>query len=302
MPTLAPGAVYRPVHAHTERRCSPELGLIVHSQQGNNSPHDWFDRDGSRSSSTFWIAKKGRLEQYVDVDSEYAWAQGTGNDEYLSVEFEGYVGEPLTDAQMATAAQLYEWGARTRGWRYQLAERPGQKGLGWHGMGAKVGWGHPDCPGIIRRTQRATILDRAAAISRGRDALKAPATTTSTEDDDMSAADVQRLEGKLDEVLKQLYGEKDHTGAIVGWAQLGGRTVVDALAELLILVGGLGQETVDELMAHQVVVRDPKTGVPSRIQLETALTRASEAAESRQLLDGTVKRTTSPAPPVAPPA
>lgn len=284
MTTIAPGAVYRAVRNHTNAPLVDELGLVMHSQQGNNSPAPWFDNPTSRASSTWWIAKDGRLEQFVDVDAEYAWAQGNGNRRYCSVEFEGYVTEALTDAQLATAARLYEWGARTRGWRYQLAERPGQKGLGWHGMGADAGWGHPACPGIIRRTQRSTILDRAAAISRGREPLKTP---TSTEDDDMSAQDVARLEGKIDEVLTQLYGPRP-AGTIVGWPQLGGKTVVDALAELLVMVGGLAQETVDELMAHEVVVRDPKTMAPSRIQLQTALTRASEAAEARQLLDGTV--------------
>jgi hypothetical protein len=288
MATVAPGARWRPVRNRTNAPLVDELGLVMHVQQGNNSPFGWFDNPSADASSTWWIAKDGRLEQYVDPDTQYAWAQGNGNRRYCSCEFEGYVGEPLTDAQLATAARLYEWGARTRGWRYQLAERPGQKGFGWHGMGAAAGWGHPDCPGIIRRSQRSTILDRAAAISRGREPLKAPANPTSTEDDDMSAQDVARLEGKIDEVLHQLNGNLGPQGQVVGWPELGGKTFKDALGELLVLVGGLAQETVDELMAHEVVVRDPKTMAPSRIQLQTALTRASEAAEARQLLDGTV--------------
>jgi hypothetical protein len=298
MVTLAPGAVWRPVRNHTEHQIV-DLGLVVHSQQGNNSPWPWFDNPASQASSTWWIAKGGRLEQFVDVGTEYAWAQGSGNRGYCSVEFEGYVGEALTEAQLDTAAGLYAWGARTRGWRFQLAERPGQKGLGWHGMGASAGWGHPDCPGPIRRGQRTEILDRASALL----APKTPDLKT-TEDLDMTPDQEKKLDTLLERtaVIIRQQGGDVATGKWPGWPQLGNHTVVDALEELLHLVGAIPEETRDALMQHMVVVRDPKVGTPDRIQLETALTRASEAAEARQLLDGTVKRTTSPAPPVPPSA
>jgi hypothetical protein len=288
MTTLAPHAVWRPVHACTARRVAPELGAVMHCQQGNNSPHDWFDRKGSKSSSTWWIAKDGRLEQYVDLATSYAWAQGSGNGMYHSIEFEGWVTEPLTEAQLDTAAALYAWGADTRGWAMKLAEAPGQTGFGWHGMGAKSGWGHPDCPGDIRRPQRAVILARAARILHP----TAPTPDTKKAEADDMTPDQER---KLDDLLKigkvivrQLGGDYDK-GNWPGWPQLGNQTIVDALAEVLLIAGQLPDETVTTLLSHEVTVRDPRTASADRIQLETALTRASEGAEARQLLDGTIR-------------
>lgn len=287
MTTLAPHAVWRPVHACTSRRVKPELGVVMHCQQGNHSPQPWFNRKGSKSSSTWWIAKDGRLEQYVDLDTSYAWAQGSGNGMYLSIEFEGYVAEPLTDAQLNTAAALYAWGADIRGWAMKLAEAPGQTGFGWHGMGAKVGWGHPDCPGDVRRPQRSVILARAARI------LHPPAPTPDTkkaEADDMTPDQERKLDDLLKigkAIIQQLGGDFDH-GTWPGWPQLGNQTIVDALGEVLVIAGQLPDETVSTLMDTRVQVRDPKTGQPAQLAVRETLTRASEGAEARQLLDGTV--------------
>lgn len=284
---LAPGAIWRPVHACTGRKVKPELGVVMHTQEGNNSPHGWFNRKDSRSSSTWWISKKGVLEQYVDIATEYAWAQGSGNAMYHSIEFEGWVREALTGAQLETAANLYAWGATERGWAMRLAESPGQQGFGWHGMGAKSGWGHPNCPGDIRRPQRALILARAAALLDPRRTVKTEPTTT---EDDMTPAQEQMLKTLIEqnEVIIAQLGGNWKNGTWPGWPQLGNQTLVDAVAELLVIAGGLPDETATTLLSHEVGVRDPKTGAGARVQLLTALTRAAEAAEARQLLDGTV--------------
>lgn len=111
----------------------------------------------------------------------------------------------------------------------------------------------------------------------------------SKEDDDMT----EDQEDKIDEllrlgkqILRQLGGDWD-AGKWPGWPQLGGKTLVDALAENLTTTNALATDTVDELLTVVVTVRDPKTGQPQKVNLSTALTRAAEAAEARQILDGT---------------
>jgi hypothetical protein len=134
-----------------------QLGLVLHVQQGNNSLAGWFNNPASGASSTFWVSKTGTLEQYVDSDM-CAWAQGSGNSTYQSVETEGYDTEPLTGAQIDTLARLYDWGNQTYGWVNALAETPGQPGFAWHGMGGGAWGGHTGCPGDLRQPQRSTVL------------------------------------------------------------------------------------------------------------------------------------------------
>lgn len=164
---IAPGAVVRLVANKSTPPPSPELGLVLHVQAGNNSPFGWFNNTTSQASSTWWVAKSGILEQYVDPDKHHAWAQAAGNRSYHSVETEGYPTEALTEQQVNTLAVLYAWGYLTRGWPLQLANAVGDRGLAWHGMGATAWGGHPACPGDLRKAQRQRILDLAAGIVRG---------------------------------------------------------------------------------------------------------------------------------------
>jgi hypothetical protein len=142
---------------------SAHLGLVLHVQEGNNSPAGWFNNPSSGASSTWWVSKAGALEQYVDANV-CAWAQGNGNSTYNSVETEGYHNEPLTAAQEAMLAELYTWGAQTYIWPFNVAEAPGQSGFGWHGMGGSAWGGHTDCPGDLRKPRRQPILDQARGI------------------------------------------------------------------------------------------------------------------------------------------
>jgi hypothetical protein len=143
---------------------SAHLGLILHVQVGNGSIFNEANNPGAQASYTWWCAKDGTLEQYVDPNLT-AWAQAAGNSTYNSVGTEGYPSEPLTAAQCQKIADLYRWGHDTFGWPYVLAENPGEPGFGWHGMGdsnGHSGWGgHPSCPGDIRKGQRQHILDLA---------------------------------------------------------------------------------------------------------------------------------------------
>lgn len=156
---ICPFATWRPVVNHGGRMTAHQ-GLVLHVQVGNNSCFGEFDTPANQVSSTWWVGASGQLEQYVDADL-IAWAQMSGNPTWNSVETEGFPTAPLTEAQVVTLARLYAWGHQVYGWPYHLAETPDENGFGWHGMGSEA-WGHPLCPGVIRRAQRATILTLAA--------------------------------------------------------------------------------------------------------------------------------------------
>jgi hypothetical protein len=162
--TVCPFATWKPIVGNHGGAMAGHLGLILHVQQGNNSLSGWFNNPAAGASSTWWVSKSGALEQYVDADVE-AWAQGAGNATYNSVETEGYVEEPLTDAAEAMLARLYAWGADTYAWADRLAEAPGAHGFGWHGMGGAAWGGHVACPGDLRKDRRQPILDTAFASS-----------------------------------------------------------------------------------------------------------------------------------------
>lgn len=155
-----PGASWKPCTNYSKGtigKMSVHLGLVLHVQQGNGGLQDFFSRPNGQSSSHFWVSRLGAVEQYVDTEQR-AWAQAAGNDSYLSVETEGWTTEPLTPAQVRSLAALYAWCSTTYALPIRVSDRPGQMGLGWHGMGG-VAWGnHPGCPGELRKAQRQEIL------------------------------------------------------------------------------------------------------------------------------------------------
>lgn len=158
-----PAAEWKPVPSHSGNM-TEDLGLILHVTTNHSDPYGFFRSPDNQASSTFWCrAADGHLEQYVEVGIK-AWAQAAGNATYNSVETDGTPAEPLTAAQIEALAHLYAWGHVHRGWKLQLAEKPGEAGFGWHGMGGSAWGGHYGCPGDIRKAQRQDILDRAKEL------------------------------------------------------------------------------------------------------------------------------------------
>lgn len=180
---LYPGASQHPVPYPTPSLVEP-LGLVLHVQQGNNSLAGYFANPNNGVLSHFWISKTGVVEQYKD-GAHQSWAQMAGNATYHSVETEGFANEPLTTQQVSALADLYEWGHQTFGWALKLAEKPGDPGFAWHGMGGALWGGHTGCPGDLRKPQRADVL-----------ALLAPPTTG----DDMPYL-IRTPDGEIDLVL-----------------------------------------------------------------------------------------------------
>lgn len=157
-----PFATFRPV-SNAGGPISTIRGLVLHVQEGNGSLFGWFNNPASQVSAHFWAAKDGRLEQYVDT-ARIAWAQAAGNPNYLSVETEGFVGEPLTAAQIATVGRLLEWAAAEYGFPIVGPVPHGSVGFTAHcnpDGTVDPSWGGHSCPGLIRLDQIPEILNAA---------------------------------------------------------------------------------------------------------------------------------------------
>ncbi|MFB7169907.1 N-acetylmuramoyl-L-alanine amidase [Streptomyces sp. NPDC056254] len=134
-------------------------GLVLHVQEGENSLHSHFSDPSVQSSAHFWVSQSGEIEQYVSAHDR-AWAQGTGNPSWLSVETSGFANRPLTAQQVDSVARIYAWGMAQHGWPLEPATTPLGRGLGVHRMGGRA-WGGHSCPGPLRSAQTGEILTAA---------------------------------------------------------------------------------------------------------------------------------------------
>ena len=161
-----PPAEWRPVSYIGEAGSLPSpRGWVLHVVVGNGSPFGTFQgaKSPNRRYSHLWVAKDGRVEQYQRLD-RMSWAQASGNSSWWSVETEGFVDEPLTDAQIRALAAWHVWcGAKDA-----VADRTSARGIGTHRMGGAA-WGGHECPGALRAAQRQQIIDRARASRSGQD-------------------------------------------------------------------------------------------------------------------------------------
>lgn len=107
-----------------------------HVAAGYGSLFNFFNQP-KRASSHFWVAKDGRVEQYVDTALR-AEADLHGNDATISIETESK-GEAWTPAQAAAIIALDIWLCDTHGIAKRLAvsSKLGEesKGLSWHRLG-----------------------------------------------------------------------------------------------------------------------------------------------------------------------
>ena len=158
-------AKWKPVKNYTKDGQKRVLGLVVHIMEGTlEGSQSWFDNSKAQASSHFGTGKDGEIRQWVDT-KDRAWAQASGNVDYLSVENEGHTPDKLTDEQIETVAQLFAWVCKTYGVPVQLAKKPGDKGLGYHAMGGSAWGGHP-CPGPAIIAQLPKIVARAKEINK----------------------------------------------------------------------------------------------------------------------------------------
>ncbi|MFJ6785551.1 N-acetylmuramoyl-L-alanine amidase [Streptomyces yangpuensis] len=155
-----PEAILRPLSVNfTPGGLREVRGLVLHVQEGENSLHDRFSDPAVKSSAHFWVSQSGEIEQYVSA-RDRAWAQGTGNPSWLSVETSGFASRPLTAQQVDSVARIYAWGMAQHGWPLAPAPTPLGRGLGIHSMGGRA-WGGHACPGPLRSAQTGEILTAA---------------------------------------------------------------------------------------------------------------------------------------------
>lgn len=162
--TRMPGVDWVPSPNHnTGETTRPPRGLVLHTADGTyEGTVAWQADPASQVSSFFVTAKDGRITQCVDLDDR-AWTQGTGNADWIGIENEGHgeQGDALTDAQLDAIARIYAFVVQTwPGVPIQVTDNPFGNGIGWHGMGANIGWGHPACPGEVIKAQRQDICQR----------------------------------------------------------------------------------------------------------------------------------------------
>lgn len=171
-----PGAKWRSVRNYTTGGQEQVLGLVVHIMAGTlEGSQAWFDNPTSQASSHFGTGKDGELRQWVDT-KDRAWAQGSGNRTYLSIENEGRGGDSLTDAQIEANAKAFAWVNKTHGVPLKLATKVGDKGLAYHALGGAAWGGHTQCPGPKIVAQLPKIVERAKEINGVRDSSPAPKT------------------------------------------------------------------------------------------------------------------------------
>lgn len=150
-------ATQKPIQHNTGGGLSP-IGAVLHQAQGNGSLYGWFNNPAAQVSAHFWIAKDGRIEEYVSTNV-VAWHGVALNAAYVGVETEGFAEEPLTDAQVTAFAAVMAEGHSVHGWPLVEANANGEPGLGYHRMpGSETSTA---CPSDLRLSTRPEILRRA---------------------------------------------------------------------------------------------------------------------------------------------
>lgn len=185
--TRFPGAVWRGPVPNQGGAMGPIRGLVLHIQEGSEAGTDaWFHNPSSKVSAHFGNPKTGPLDQWVEVGT-VAWAEVSGNTNWVSIETEGHSGDSLTPSQFENTAQLLAWLHTTHGVPLTISDTPaaGTPGLTGHGLGGAAWGGHYDCPGSPILAQRGAIIARAQALLGAAPAPSTPTPIPTPTEDDM---------------------------------------------------------------------------------------------------------------------
>ncbi|MFI7532564.1 N-acetylmuramoyl-L-alanine amidase [Streptosporangium sp. NPDC049376] len=165
-----PGAQWRPISVNYTRYGQVEVrGVVLHIMAGTLTGTDaWFRNPAASASSHFGTSRAGELRQWVDT-KDRAWAQGTGNRSWISIENEGRGGDVLTDEQLDACARILAWAHQEHGVPLQATNDPNGRGLGHHGMGGAAWGGHLACPGARIVAQKREIIARAKRLLAGQE-------------------------------------------------------------------------------------------------------------------------------------
>jgi hypothetical protein len=149
-------------------------GMVQHTEAGFEAgTFATFMDPHNEVSAFFSVGEDGTAHQYLPVGRGFvAFAQAAGNPFWYSCECEDKLdpGQPMTDIQVTTVAQIYSALAEHDGFEYAITDdTENGNGLITHGDGLGAWGGHPDCPGEVRKAQRPEILARARAVRDGLD-------------------------------------------------------------------------------------------------------------------------------------
>lgn len=151
---LYPGAIYRPSVIHHPKR--PDTWGIVEHWTAGHELGDLAILDGPTVDVHFWIGRKGKVVQFLPLDSMAWHAMHTANTHCLGIEHELY---PPTDGYTWTPAQ-FEASAALNAWLCDRFDIPPVKvdprtpdvKADWHGL-----FGHADLQGIDGNDHNDTV-------------------------------------------------------------------------------------------------------------------------------------------------
>jgi len=219
------------------------LGVVLHvnvsGKTSQGTSPDWYAAGGGPDEvcPNFQVMRDGTIWQLLPMNVQ-PWTQADGNFNYASIETGGDPDMPLTDAQLTSCALIVKAYHDQMGMLLQIANQPGQRGLGIHSMGGQA-WGGHSCPGAIRAAQRTQIL----ALANG--------TNQQEEDVPLDPKDpvIVALRNDIDDKFTQLFdrltalfavdtngdGKRDVTGTVQGAALTALRTALnpDKLAAVI---------------------------------------------------------------------
>lgn len=147
------------------------FGGVIHTEVGfEHNVIAEFNNPAAKASAFFSISMTGAIHQYGPLGKDWmAWTQVDGNPHYRGVEHEdqGNSNNPLTPAQLAASAQVFEAMSAFDGWPLAATDNPsGGRGIIFHKDGGEA-WGGHDCPGPVRERQRPALIALAKEIRAG---------------------------------------------------------------------------------------------------------------------------------------
>lgn len=166
-----PEAEWAPIPEHGDVSRHVKTKLIFHStgtKASAQANRRYFAGGAVKVESTFIVNYDGSILQILEAD-ERADANGSANDEGISVEVVGTGDEPYTPAQVAACIAIARWACANHPIARRQIPSVNASGIGWHVMfGAPGPWtsvAGKVCPGRQRVAQVRDVIIPAARVS-----------------------------------------------------------------------------------------------------------------------------------------